>query len=89
MQNGIYAIICLSQVVFELLKENRIRCIILHHDNASSHNAYRMKEFLDQKNIEIVTTLMISTLSPKYKKKIRSQRFSSPAKAVDAYKWPY
>ncbi|GBP73648.1 hypothetical protein EVAR_56327_1 [Eumeta japonica] len=45
-----YTTICLPDVTDELRKNNRKRCIILHHDNASSHKAKRTNKLLKEQN---------------------------------------
>ncbi|GBP02676.1 hypothetical protein EVAR_70506_1 [Eumeta japonica] len=48
-----YTIICFSEVIDELLKNNRKLCIILHNDNASFHTAKQTNKVMKKKNIQL------------------------------------
>ncbi|GBP20309.1 hypothetical protein EVAR_10570_1 [Eumeta japonica] len=50
-----YTTICLSEVNDELRKSNRKYRIFLHHDNASSHTAKQTNNFLEEKNVELMS----------------------------------
>ncbi|CAH1992699.1 unnamed protein product [Acanthoscelides obtectus] len=83
-----------AAVITELRKINPERRIILHRDNASSHTAETMRQYLTEENVELLEHPSYSPdLSPndfftfpKIKNKLRGQRFQSPEEAVDAFK---
>ncbi|CAH1974498.1 unnamed protein product [Acanthoscelides obtectus] len=68
--------------------------IILHQDNASSHTAQKTRQYLTEENLELLDHPPYSPdLSPndffafpKFKNRLRGQRFQSPKEAVDAFK---
>ena len=78
----------------EIRKTNRRRRITLHHDNASSHTSTETIAFLSTKNIDLISHSPHSPdlarndcfLFPYIKNKLRSQRFSTPEKAVYAFR---
>ncbi|CAH2007674.1 unnamed protein product [Acanthoscelides obtectus] len=89
-----YTTICLPKVITELRKINPERRIILHQDNASSHTAQKIRQYLTEENVELLDHFPYSPdLSPndfftfpKIKNRLRGQRFQSPEEAVDAFK---
>ncbi|CAH1991457.1 unnamed protein product [Acanthoscelides obtectus] len=89
-----YTTICLPKVITELRKINPERRIILHQDNASSHTAQKIRQYLTEENVELLDNPPYSPdLSPKdfftfpkIKNRLRGQRFQSPEEAVDAFK---
>ncbi|CAH2011116.1 unnamed protein product [Acanthoscelides obtectus] len=89
-----YTTICLPTVINELRKINPERRIILHQDNASSHTAQKIRQYLTEENVELLDHPPYSPdLSsndfftvPKNKKRLRGQRFQSPEEADDAFK---
>ncbi|CAH2010652.1 unnamed protein product [Acanthoscelides obtectus] len=89
-----YTTICLPKVITELRKINPERRIILHQDNACSHTAQKTRQFLTEKNVELLDHPPYSPdltpndffTFPKIKNRLRGQRFQSPEEAVDAFK---
>ncbi|GBP29680.1 hypothetical protein EVAR_13603_1 [Eumeta japonica] len=69
-----YTTIRLPEVIDELRKNNPKRRIILHHDNASSHTAKQTNNFLDEKNVELMSNpaYSSSTLRTSYANLINS-----------------
>ncbi|CAH1990923.1 unnamed protein product [Acanthoscelides obtectus] len=49
-----YTTICLPKVITELRKINLERRIILHQDNASWHTAQATRQYLTEKNVELL-----------------------------------
>ncbi|CAH2006684.1 unnamed protein product [Acanthoscelides obtectus] len=68
--------------------------IILHQDNASSHTAQKIRQYLTEENVELLDHPSYSpdlrpkdfSIFPKIRNKLRGQRFQSPEEAVDALK---
>ncbi|CAH1982423.1 unnamed protein product [Acanthoscelides obtectus] len=89
-----YTTICFPKVISKLRKINPERRIILHQDNASSHTVQKTRQYLTEKNVELLDHPPYSPdLSPndfftfpKIKNRLRGQRFQSPEEAVDAFK---
>ncbi|CAH1991124.1 unnamed protein product [Acanthoscelides obtectus] len=88
-----YTTICLPKVITELRKVNPERRIILHQDNASSHTAQKIRQYLTEDNVELLDTPYSPNLSPndfstfpKIKNRLRGQRLQSSEEAVDAFK---
>ncbi|CAH2013080.1 unnamed protein product [Acanthoscelides obtectus] len=89
-----YTTICLPRVITELRKINPERSIIIHQDNASSHAAQKIRQYLTEENVELLdhppygpdlSPNDFFTL-PKIKNRLRGQSFQSPEEAVDAFK---
>ncbi|CAH1954896.1 unnamed protein product [Acanthoscelides obtectus] len=86
-----YTTICLPKVITELRKINPERRIILHQDDASSHTAQKIRQYLTEENVELLDHPLYSPdLSPndfftfpKIKNRLRGQRFQSPEEACD------
>ena len=55
-----YTTICLPVVFQEIRKTNRLRRIILHHDNVSSHTSAQTTAFLSTQNIDLMSHLPYS-----------------------------
>ncbi|CAH1998866.1 unnamed protein product [Acanthoscelides obtectus] len=49
-----YTTICLPKVITELRKINPERRIIVHQDNASSHTAQKIRQYLTEENVELL-----------------------------------
>jgi [histone H3]-lysine36 N-dimethyltransferase SETMAR len=83
--------------VFHELKDSRsktgLQNLMLHHDNASSHTAFRTIDFLQQSGIQLLPHPPYSPdlapcdffLFPKVKSKIKGVRFESQESAVHAF----
>ena len=88
-----YTTICLPKVFEEIRKTNKRRRIIVHHGNANSHISAQTSAFLTSRNVELMRHPPYSPdLTPNdffllqhIKKKMCSQRFSSPEYAVEAF----
>ncbi|CAH1987510.1 unnamed protein product [Acanthoscelides obtectus] len=60
-----YTTICLPKVIIELRKINPERRIILHQDNASSHTAQKIRQYLTAEMVELLDHPLYSPdLSP-------------------------
>ncbi|CAH1961383.1 unnamed protein product [Acanthoscelides obtectus] len=89
-----YTTIFLPKLITELRKINPERRIILHQDNASSHQAQKTRQYLTEEIVELLDHPPYSPdLSPndfftfpKIKNRLCGQRFHSPEEAVDAFK---
>jgi [histone H3]-lysine36 N-dimethyltransferase SETMAR len=88
-----YTTICLP-TVFEKVRQNRPRSrIVLHQDNASSHNAEETKKFLATNRIDLMTHPPYSPdlapcdffLFPYIKDKMRGVKFNTADAAVEAF----
>jgi len=88
-----YTTICLP-TVFQKVREKRPRGrIILHQDDAPSHNAAQTSEFLADLGVELMTHPPYSPdlapcdffLFPYIKGKMRGLTFNTPEAAVEAY----
>lgn len=89
-----YTSICLPIVIAEVRKNNPKRDIVLHHDNASAHTAKNTNDYLEAKNIKLMSHCPYSPdlapndffLFPKIKKIMRGRRFTCPNEAVEGFK---
>lgn len=90
-----YTTICLPRKEFnEKRNTNQRRRIIPHYGNAGYHTASRTIDYLNEKNVEIMTHCPYSAdlsscgfvLFPFVKKKMRGERCISPEMAVEAFK---
>ena len=89
-----YTTIYLPVVFQEIRKTNRRKRITLHHDNACSHTSSQTTAFLSTQNIDLMShPPYVPDLAPNdfflfpyVKNKMRSQRFSIPVEAVDAFR---
>ncbi|CAH2010856.1 unnamed protein product [Acanthoscelides obtectus] len=89
-----YTTICLPKVSIELRKINPEGRIIHHQDNASSHTAQNIRQYLKEEKVELLDYPPYSPdpctndfiTFPKIKNSLRGQRFQSPEEAVDAFK---
>ena len=88
-----YTEICLLKVINEIFKNNKNHLIILHHDNTSSCTAPETINYLNDKDIKLMSYCpYFPDLSPNniflfsyVKQKMHGQRFSPPREAVDAF----
>jgi histone-lysine N-methyltransferase SETMAR len=91
-----YTTSCLPLVFAEVCKrrpKTRLRGILLHHDNASSHTASKTTQFLKDSGVKSLNHPPYSPdlapcdffLFPITKDKLRGQRFQSCEDAVDAF----
>ena len=87
-----YTYFCLPVVFQEIWKTTRRRRITLHHDNVRSHTSAQTTALLSTQNIDLMSHPQYSPDLESYvKNKMRCQRFSTPEKAVDAFRmfWRY
>ncbi|GBP53195.1 Mariner Mos1 transposase [Eumeta japonica] len=89
-----YTTISLPEVFEEIRKNNRQCRIILHHYNAGCHTSAKAIRFLEYQKIELTGPPPYSPdlapndfyLFPSVKNKLRGQRLSRHAEAVDVFK---
>jgi len=84
----------IQRSLMNCVKKTPNRRIILHHNNASSHSAHTIADFLSSKNVKLMPHCMSSSdLSPNdffwfqtIKKKMHGERFVSSEATVDAFR---
>jgi [histone H3]-lysine36 N-dimethyltransferase SETMAR len=91
-----YTTVCLPQMLKKWCEKRPkagTRGMLLHHDNVSSHQSIKTREFFELKSIKTLPHPSYSPdlapcdffLFPLIKKDMRGTRFSSPEDAVEAY----
>jgi len=91
IQRNLFVEEVLLLVFGEFRKTIKRRRVTVHHDNASSHTLAQCSSFLTGQNDELMghppySTVLAPNDFPHIRTRMRSQRFSTPEDAVEAFK---